>query len=157
MKKLLKGILILILIVIIAFGGFLGFLTVTEYKPADVEALELRMLDVEADPVPSEGLTLLSWNIGYAGLGKEQDFFMDGGTHARPGSTELVNRYLNGIAGSIADSGTDLVLLQEVDTDSARTYGIDETTALILTQKILEESWWWRFFIQVSWRFWKNH
>ena len=131
MKKLLKAILILILIVVIAFGGFLGFLTVTEYKPAPVEQLELRALNAEADSVPAEGLTVLSWNIGYAGLGKEQDFFMDGGTHARPGSAEIVSRYLNGIADSVAERAPDLVLLQEVDTDSARTYGVDETTALI--------------------------
>ena len=131
MKKLLKVVLILLLIVVISFGGFLGFLTVTEYKPAAVEPLELRTLDGGSDPVPSEELKVLSWNIGYAGLGKEQDFFMDGGTHARPGSSEIVSRYLNGIAGCIAYSGADLVLLQEVDTDSARTYGIDETTPLI--------------------------
>ena len=131
MKKLLKAILILILIIVIAFGGFLGFLTVTEFKPAAVEQLELRTLDAKADPVPNEGLTLLSWNIGYAGLGKEQDFFMDGGSHARPGSAETVNRYLSGICESIAMQNADLVLLQEVDTDAARTYGIDETTALI--------------------------
>ena len=133
MKKLLKTILILLLIVVIAFGGFLGFLTVTEYKPAAVEPLELRVLNADAASVPVEGLSVLSWNIGYAGLGKEQDFFMDGGTHARPGSSEIVSRYLNGISDSIVGSGADLVLLQEVDTDSARTYGIDETTALIRT------------------------
>ena len=131
MRKLLKAILILLLIVVIAFGGFLGFLTATEYKPAAVEPLEPRTLNTEPNPVPAEELKVLSWNIGYAGLGKEQDFFMDGGTHARPGSSEIVSRYLNGIANSIADSEADLMLLQEVDTDSARTFGIDETTALI--------------------------
>ena len=130
MKKVLKAVLILLLIVVIAFGAFLGFLTATEYKPADTEPLELRTLNSDVAPVPSGELAVLSWNIGYAGLGREQDFFMDGGTHARPGSAELVNRYLNGIARSIADSGTDLVLLQEVDIDCSRTYGIDETTTL---------------------------
>ncbi len=132
MKKILKAILILLLVVVVAVGGLVGFLTVTEYKPADVEALELRTLNAGVGgAVPAEALTVLSWNIGYAGLGKEQDFFLDGGTHARPGSAELVNRYLNGIRESIAAKDADLVMLQEVDTDSSRTYGIDETTALI--------------------------
>ena len=97
MKKLFKGILILLLIVVVAFGAFLGFLTVTEYKPADKETLALRTLNPVAASVSAEQLSVLSWNIGYAGLGKEQDFFMDGGTHARPGSAEIVNRYLDGI------------------------------------------------------------
>ena len=132
MKKLLKVILILLLIAVIAVGGLFGFLTVTEYKPADIEALEPRVLDSSASAaVPADSLSVLSWNIGYAGLGKEQDFFMDGGSHARPGSAELVNRYLAGIKDSIVAQGADLVLLQEVDTNASRTYGIDETTALI--------------------------
>ena len=132
MKKLLKVILILLLIAVIAVGGLFGFLTVTEYKPADIEALEPRVLDSSASAaVPADSLSVLSWNIGYAGLGKEQDFFMDGGSHARPGSAEIVTRYLNGIQESIEKQNADLVLLQEVDTDASRTYGIDETTALI--------------------------
>ena len=132
MKKLLKVLLVLLLVVVLAVGGLLGFLTVTEYKPADVESLEIRTLDEGSlGPVPAEGLSVLSWNIGYAGLGKEQDFFMDGGSSSRPGSAELVTRYLNGIRESLDAQGADLVLLQEVDTDASRTYGIDETTALI--------------------------
>ena len=132
MKKILKGLLVLPVTAVVGAGGLLGFLTATEYKPADVETLEVRTLDAEAlGPVPSDDLSVLSWNIGYAGLGKEQDFFMDGGSHARPGSAELVNQYLDGIRDSIEKQDADLVLLQEVDTDASRTYGIDETTALI--------------------------
>ena len=63
MKKLLKILLVLILIVAVAFVGLVGFLTVTEYKPADVETLEIRQLS-SADPVSPEYLTILSWNIG---------------------------------------------------------------------------------------------
>ena len=132
MKKILKGLLVLPVAAVVGAGGLLGFLTATEYKPAEVETLEVRTLDAEAlGPVPSDDLSVLSWNIGYAGLGKEQDFFMDGGSHARPGSAELVNQYLGGIRDSIEKQDADLVLLQEVDTDASRTYGIDETTALI--------------------------
>ena len=132
MKLFLKIILSVLLVVLVAFGCLLGFLTWTEYKPPEVEDLSPRVLDASAAaPVPTEDLTLLCWNIGYAGLGKEQDFFMDGGTGSRPGSAELVSRYLNGIADSIQAQDADLVLLQEVDINSSRTYGIDESAALI--------------------------
>ena len=63
MKKLFKGILILLLIVVVAFGAFLGFLTVTEYKPADKETLVLRTLNPVAASVSAEQLSVLSWNI----------------------------------------------------------------------------------------------
>ena len=129
MKKFLKGLLIVLVILLAAAGIFLGWLTATEYRPADTEALALRGAADAA--VPAEDLTVLSWNIGYAGLGAAEDFFMDGGTHSRPGSSETVSAYLAGIAAGVEAADPDFVLLQEVDTDSSRTYSIDETTALI--------------------------
>ena len=129
MKKLLKILLILLLVVVVAFGGLLGFLTFTEYKPADVEALEIEAHS-GAENISANRITVLSWNIGYAGLGKEQDFFMDGGTKARPDNRETVDGYLKGIATEIEKAVADVVILQEVDVDSSRTFGINETEPL---------------------------
>jgi len=55
---------------------------------------------------------------------------MDGGTHAKPESEEQVQQYLSGISASIEELSPDLVILQEVDTNSSRTYSVDERTAL---------------------------
>ena len=129
MKKLLKVLLILLLVVVIAVGGLFGFLTVTEYKPKDIETVTVR--GTGSGALPAENLSILCWNIGYGGLGAGEDFFMDGGTHARPDSRETVNAYLDGIRRSITESWpADLVMLQEVDSDSSRTYSIDETEVL---------------------------
>ena len=129
MKKILKALLIVLLVLVVALGALLGWLTATEYRPAATEALLLRGSSNRA--VPAEELTVLCWNIGYAGLGKNEDFFMDGGTRAKPESSAVVTAYLSGIAAGIDAADANLVMLQEVDTDSSRTYGIDETTALI--------------------------
>ncbi len=131
MRKLLRFLLTLILIVLLAAGGLIGFLTATEFKPAPVEAVSVTVGDPAAQPVPARGeLSVLSWNIGYAGLGAESDFFMDGGKNSRAADHATVSRYLSGIADSIRSTEAQLVMLQEVDSDSARTYGIDETAAL---------------------------
>ena len=90
MKKVLKTLLIVVIVVLVAIGGFLGFLTVTEYRPADVEVLPIQAHS-GAQAVPAGDLTLLSWNIGYAGLGRQQDFFMDGGTKSKPGDRDVVH------------------------------------------------------------------
>ena len=107
MKKFLKILLIIVLVIIVAVGGLFGFLTVTEFKPADVEAADT-VGDSTAELLPisaSDGdFAILSWNIGYAGLGAASDFFMDGGTH--------------------------FIMLQEVDRKSTRTYKVDEAEAL---------------------------
>ena len=126
MKKFLKILLILILVLVIAVGGLLGWLTATEYRPAAVEEADVvRAGDVESVK-EGETLKVLSWNVGYAGLGRGEDFFMDGGTRSKPDSRETVLRYLGGISASIEEIDPDLVLLQEVDSNSGRTYSIDE-------------------------------
>ena len=125
MKVFLRIMLILLLVVVLAFGGLLGMLTVTEYKPGAIDPLEVQT-EGTLSHLPADNLSILTWNIGYGGLGKEQDFFMDGGTHARPGSASLVQDYLTGISGRLAELAPDLILLQEVDIDSARTYSINE-------------------------------
>jgi len=66
---------------------------------------------------PSE-LRILSYNIHY-GAGREDDF-------ERRADRATVERTLDGIAAFIRARNPDVVLLQEVDYDSARTHGIDE-------------------------------
>ena len=130
MKKFLKFLLVLILIIILAVGGLFGWLTATEYKPGDVE--ELAFLSTADEALqPGATLDVLSWNIGYGGLGKNSDFFMDGGQDVKSAGPNAVGEYLNGINAYLyGDFTPDLILLQEVDTDSSRTYGIDQTAYL---------------------------
>jgi len=126
MKKLLKILLSIVLVLVLVLGGLLGWLTATEFNPASIEAAEVERAG-DADTLKSGAtLRILSWNVGYAGLGKAEDFFMDGGTRARPDSRDTVLGYLDGISASLERIAPDLVLLQEVDSDSARTYSIDE-------------------------------
>ena len=70
--------------------------------------------------------TFLSWNIGYAGLGKEMDFFYDGGGKVRP-SKEQFENYLSGIKKTLKENNkVDFIFLQEVDISSKRSYYVDE-------------------------------
>lgn len=124
MRKLLKGFLFLVGLLILA----LGFLTLVEYRPKDVEALTTgpsRALD-------KKEITLLSYNIGYGALGKEEDFFMDGGKKVRPASKSLVENYLRGVLEEIQQHPADFYLIQEVDLEAKRSYGINQ-------KKFLEE------------------
>ncbi len=126
MKILLKIILNLLLIVVLAVFGLLSWLSYTEYMPAPIEAVEVGRPG-EGGAVPSgEPMTVLSWNVGYAGLGRNEDFFMDGGKSSKPAESGVVYAYLDGIMKTIREQAPDLALLQEVDADSARTYEIDE-------------------------------
>ena len=143
MKKALKGILkfllIVVLIVLIGVGGLFAWLTATEYKPADVEPIvTASSLTIEgaADRLPvNESIEIISWNIGYAGLGAGSDFFMDGGKNSRSADQMQVSTYLAGIKTTLfaGEIKPDLIMLQEADTDSSRTYSIDEVAYLTET------------------------
>lgn len=130
MKKFSKTLLGVLLAIVFAFAGFLGWLTMTEFNPAPIEALDPIQTEAQGVIPKDATLNILSWNIGYAGLGAGSDFFMDGGENARSADEKTVNRYLDGINAVTSSDDYDLVMLQEVDTDSSRTYGIDEAEAL---------------------------
>lgn len=125
MKKVMKIIVYLILLLIIAFLCLLAYLMATEYKPKDIE--EVAIAGSSQDKIKmNETYKALSWNIGYGGLDKDTDFFMDGGKMVNPISKDHVENALAGIAKEIKNINPDLLLLQEVDSDSQRTYHINE-------------------------------
>ena len=104
---------------------FLGFLTVTEWKPADTEAVTITGAG-ESILDAAEPITLLTWNTGYAGLDETQDCFLDGGKRVRAASEDTVRQNAQAIADVIVAQNPDIVLLQEVDCNSDRSYRVDQ-------------------------------
>jgi endonuclease/exonuclease/phosphatase family metal-dependent hydrolase len=108
----------------------LAFLTVFEYRPEKIGPVIFIRKDGISKVIPGETLTVISWNIGYAALDADQDFFMDGGKLVRPRSDESVKANLAGIREYIAASGADALLIQEADYRSRRSYYINELNSL---------------------------
>lgn len=59
-------------------------------------------------------LTLISWNLGYAGLGYDSDFVVDGGSRFLPPSQASVEKNAQGIISFIESNRVDVFLLQEI-------------------------------------------
>lgn len=128
-KKIIKIVLIVLGVILVLVAALFGWLTIAEYKPAAVE--DVAVVRAGTDSALSAGengtaISVLTWNTGYAGLDKGADFFMDGGTGVRAKDEAAVRANLSGMAGYIAALSPDFCLLQEVDADSTRTFGIDE-------------------------------
>lgn len=115
--------------VVLALAGLIAYLSITEYKPADVQAAD-RIVRTGEDKSIGESVTIYTWNIGYAGLGKESDFFMDGGTMVNPPSQDTVEKNMTGIREFMRIADADAWLIQEVDVNSARTDGMDQFARL---------------------------
>ena len=129
LKKILRllGCILLALILVICIA--LGIFTVTEYRPAETETV-IADHAVEAVFETGRPLTLVSWNCGYGALGDNADFFMDGGSSVYPSDKYRVGSNLEGIRDKLSALNPDLIILQEVDINSSRSYGTDERVIL---------------------------
>lgn len=113
-------------ILLIYIVGVLLYALFTEFKPAQVEEITIEPDGIKIIPA-NEEIKLLSWNIGYGGLGEEMDFFYEGGHKVRPGE-DLSKSYLQGISDVLRKQNSiDFILLQEVDFESKRNYNIDQS------------------------------
>ena len=132
MKRFLKVLFIIVLVIVAAAAGLIAWLSIAAYRPEAVEELNFTARDESAPALPQgESLTVLSWNIGYAGLGSNADFFMDGGENVKSSDRVRVESNLLNISQLLyGENAPDLILLQEVDTNSSRTYNIDQSACL---------------------------
>lgn len=124
-KKIIKWLLWIAITAVTLLAVFLIYMTAIDYKPPAQVKLphESRQSAVIRQGEP---LKVTTFNIGYAGLDRGQDFFMDGGTKSRSASKEQTEANLDAIIGFLSESESPLILLQEVDRESSRSYKIDE-------------------------------
>lgn len=123
MKKFFKTLLLALAVTLV---GILSFFILTEYRPTAIEAIPLSQ---KTDTLSADTLSMLTWNVGYAGLNAEMDFFFDGGKRVRCSKDTTINN-LNAIKSFLQLFKGSFILLQEVDVDSKRTYGINEVDSL---------------------------
>ncbi|MBT6004869.1 MAG: hypothetical protein HOG79_04045, partial [Prolixibacteraceae bacterium] len=129
MKRFIKLIIQLIVFAIVFAALYLAVIivwgTLTDYRPDEITELKIGGNALPGELTDST-FTLLSWNIGFCGLGAEMDFFYDGGKMVRP-TKQLTEKYTNGILKYLQSvDSLDFILLQEADKNSARTNKQDE-------------------------------
>ncbi|MFN8278303.1 MAG: hypothetical protein U0T84_12545 [Chitinophagales bacterium] len=130
-KKGLWVVLVLVGLPLLYVGGNIAVAYFTQLRPEPREKLEAQIPASSKKIIPVDSaLTFFTWNIGYAGLGAETDFFYDDGKMVIT-PEPLVKQYMAGIDATIREHAkTDFVLIQEADRGSKRSYYIDEAAAL---------------------------
>lgn len=129
MKKLLRRIVRLILLLLAGILLYVACIllinTASDYKPEGGSISTLKFNHLKPAST-DDTLSVLSWNIGYAGLGGETDFFYDGGSMSRPEKEDFL-RYQAGILENLKVLGeVNFFLLQEVDINSKRSYNSNQ-------------------------------
>ena len=139
MKALKKFLITLISLVLIFAIGFIGYLELSFYRIGDCEiAIGNNQTDMVAI---GEIYTIATYNIGFGAYDREYSFFMDKGYMAD--GSETVGKYGKGVSydsvmkntkGSIEllkEIDTDFMILQEVDTESTRSYKINQRDMIL--------------------------
>ena len=127
-STILRSLLLIIGLIIISLVTFILIISVNDFQPENIINLEIS--NRSEIKLVDDTISILSWNMGYSGLGKDMDFFYDGGSQVRA-SRELSSEYLNEnllLLEEFAD--IDFLLLQEVDFDSKRSYGVDQLNTI---------------------------
>lgn len=125
MRKVLKGFLMVLLAVVLIIAGYVAYVLVSYDRLEDKLPLEVRDAAQSALPVGEEQ-SVVTWNVGFGAYNDDYSFFMDGGTHSRGYSKEIVVQNVNRAIDTLKALDADIILLQEVDVDATRSYHVDQ-------------------------------
>lgn len=100
----------------------------TAYSPKQEEQVET--LTYSQSKKLGDTAKILTFNTAHAALGSESDYKKEGGKTPRA-SADIILKNARGIAEIINLSKADIVLLQDVDTDSYRSRYVDEASYYI--------------------------
>lgn len=119
-KKLIIFILLLFLLPVI----LLIYFTLLEYNPKLEENI---LINNNVDKIISfnKNYNISTFNIGYAGLGENETFLLDGGKGIYPVKNRHL-KYFEGIKKNIKDLKSDFYFIQEIDQSSTRSYNINQ-------------------------------
>lgn len=128
-RKLGKITILFIAAILAVFVLFVGFIIVTDYKPENKVSLEVKN-NKEIVIKKSGIVSIITYNIGYGGMDKYQDFFMDGGKGSRSSSREKTLENIEGVRAFAKLENPDIILFQEVDKKATRSFSVNEVDYL---------------------------
>jgi len=126
MKNTFKLLIVIFVIVILTIAGLIAFAFITDYNP---QQLENAVIINNNNPIlidKSKPLKIMTYNIGYGGLDKEQDFFLEGGKGSGASTQNKVETNLKAFIETIEAEDADIIALQEVDVKSKRSFNINQ-------------------------------
>lgn len=130
--KIFRNIIIFILLIVVLFFLInIIYLAASFHRIPDKQNLEVnysQVQDTSKSRMLQNGVTYkaISYNTGFSAYTPDFSFFMDGGSESWAFSKDSVIEDTNNIANMLQNENADFISLQEVDSDSTRTYHVNE-------------------------------
>lgn len=125
LKKILKVIVTLVICIALLFVLLITYLSITEYKPGEVETIKI-LNNASEEISKDKEISIMTWNIGYGALGDNADFFMDGGKMVNTATKKRLESNLNSIEEFVRNEDANIQFFQEMDTNSYRSHHKNE-------------------------------
>ena len=139
-KRVLAVLLTIILLVVVVVGCYIAYLMITYNRIADKQPIDIENNVAEVALQVDQEYTATTYNIGFGAYTPDYTFFMDEGImedgthkvgeHSVAASEESVRACTQGSIDLIREVNPDFALFQEVDTDSTRSYNVDQKAAI---------------------------
>ncbi len=136
MKKILKTMGIVLAVLFLAAGIYIGYMMIAYYRLPDKLTLEVKKSGSDGDFAQEfqvkqgEEYLIMTYNIGFGAYTEDFSFFMDGGKSSWAEDKDSVLASVSAMADLITEADPDFIFLQEVDRDGTRTYHVDELEVL---------------------------
>lgn len=130
MKSVLKGAGIALGLILLVVLVYVAYVFLTYDRIEDGQRLTPEGKGTISSVMTDAEYTVMTQNVGFGAYTADFTFFMDGGESSRAASKESVENCVNGISENIRENDPDFVFFQEVDTDSTRSYHVNERAML---------------------------
>lgn len=125
MKKALKIIGIVVAALLVVVIAYVAYVLIAYHRLGN-GPLTVQGTAESAQAETDRDYTIVSYNIGFGAYEADYGFFMDGGTQSWAWSRERLDANLKKIGAFLKEQNADYYFVQETDTDSTRTYHVDE-------------------------------
>lgn len=106
--------------------AYVSYVFISYYRIEDNQPVEVVGTAASAAVKTGTEYTAMTYNLGFGAYTQDFTFFMDGGTQSWANSKQSVIDCTNGDIALIRQYQVDFPILQEVDTDSTRSYHVDQ-------------------------------
>ena len=128
-KVLVSSLLIIVIAAIIGIGAGIVYLTANEYSPDSVEAVDFYgspTITVNA----GDKLKVMTYNISFGAIGRDSDYYTDGGKTTEPPESSFINENIDSIIELSMGQMAHINFFQQVDINAKRSCAIDEANLI---------------------------